>query len=240
MEGGADKLMAMPKHPAERRSHREVRAARGGYGRFCPVSLALDKVGDRWTLLIVNQLLFGPQRYSDLKIYVDGAGSNVLGDRLRRLVRDGVVARSVGGEPGSPITYHLTERGRALEPAIRSLFRWGMLELFAGDPQQPDCVVFDQTWAIGAKGPMKRETYQWTVDGRDLELVVDGFKLQRSRGKAKNPSATLRSTTDVFVRLVSGQATASAMMAAGSFKLTGSAAAIGRMFLATGFPASER
>lgn len=200
----------------------------------------MDKVGDRWTLLIVNQLLFGPQRYSDLKIYVEGAGSNVLGDRLRRLARDGVVARSAGSEPGSPITYQLTDRGRALEPAIRSLFRWGMLELIAAEPQQPDCVVFDQTWAIGTKGPMKRETYQWTVDAQDLELIIDGFKLQRTRGKAKNPAATLRSTTDVFVKLVSGHTTAAAMMAAGSLKLTGSSVAIARMFLATGFPASER
>lgn len=188
----------------------------------------------------MNLLLSGPQRYTDLKTYVKGAGSNILGDRLRRLVMDGVVGRSAGSEPGSPITYHLTDRGRTLEPAIRSLFRWGMLDLIAAEPREPDCVVFDQSWSIGSQGPMKRETYQWTIDGRDLELVVDGYELQRTRGKAKNPSATLRSTTDVFARLVAGQTTAKQAMTAGVFKVSGSPEAVARMFLATGFPASER
>jgi DNA-binding HxlR family transcriptional regulator/putative sterol carrier protein len=185
-------------------------------------------------------LLFGPQRYTDLKTYVEGAGSNILGDRLRRLVKDGVVGRRAGSQPGSPITYHLTDRGRALEPAIRSLFRWGMLDLIAVDQREPDCLVFDQTWAIGSKGPLKRETYQWTIDGHDLELVIDGYELQRTRGKAKTPAATLRSTTDVFAQLASGQTTAAAAMAAGRFKVTGSSDAVARMFLATGFPAAER
>ena len=204
------------------------------------MSLALDKVGDRWTLLIVNMLLFGPQRYTDLKVYVEGAGSNILGDRLRRLAKDGIVGRRAGSEPGSPITYFLTDRGRALEPAIRGLFRWGLLELIAAEPDQPDCMVFDQTWAIGTKGPRKRETYQWTIDGHDVELVIDGFELQRTRGKAKSPAATLRSTTDVFVKLVSGQTTAGEMMASGTLKVTGPREAVARMFLATGFPATER
>jgi DNA-binding HxlR family transcriptional regulator len=232
--------MVIAKRPAPHRPPEAVRAAERGYGRFCPISLALDRVGDRWTLLIVNMLLSGPQRYTDLKTYVDGAGSNVLGDRLRRLAQDGIVGRSAGSEPGSPIRYHLTDRGRALEPAIRGLFRWGMLDLIAAEPGVPDCVVFDQTWAIGSKGPMKRETYQWTIDGHDLALAIDGYELQRNRGKAKNPAATLRSTTDVFAKLVSGQTTAAEAMAAGVFKVSGSHEAVARMFLASGFPASER
>jgi DNA-binding HxlR family transcriptional regulator len=232
--------MAVATRRVTRRSPAAVRAGERGYGRFCPISLALDKIGDRWTLLIVNMLLSGPQRYTDLKVYVEGAGSNVLGDRLRRLVQDGIVGRTAGSEPGSPVTYYLTDRGRALEPALRNLFRWGMLDLIAVEPRQPECVVFDQKWAIGSKGPMKRETYQWTIDRHDLELIVDGFELQRTRGKAKSPAATLRSTTDVFAMLVSGQTTAAQAMAAGSFKVTGSAEAVARMFLATGFPASER
>lgn len=204
------------------------------------MSLALDKVGDRWTLLIVNMLLFGPQRYTDLRVYVTGAGSNILADRLRRLARDGIVGRNAGVEPGTPVTYFLTDRGRALAPALRALFRWGLLDLIAGDPHQPECVMFDQTWAIGPRGPIQRETYQWTIDGYDIELVIDGFQLRRTRGKAKNPVATLRSTTEALSKLVSGQTTASEMQATGAFKVGGPRDAVARMFLATGFPAGER
>jgi DNA-binding HxlR family transcriptional regulator/putative sterol carrier protein len=207
-----------------------------GYGRFCPVSLSLDKVGDRWTLLLINQLLFGPQRFTDLKGYLDGAGSNILGDRLRRLAKDGIVGRNAGSEPGSPITYYLTDRGMALEPAIRSLFRWGLLDLIAAETRAPDRVVFDQRWAIGPHEPLKLETYQWTIDGYDIELVIDGYELQRTRGKAKNPAATLRTTTDVFLKLVSGKTSPAEAAAAGLFEVKGSRAAVKRMFLATGFP----
>ena len=232
--------MAIPKRHVVRRSGEALRAVERGYSRFCPISLALDKVGDRWTLLIVNLLLSGPQRYTDLKVYVDGAGSNILGDRLRRLAQDGIVGRAAGSEPGSPVTYYLTDRGRALEPALRNLFQWGMIELIAIGSRQPDCVVFDQKWAIGSKGPMKRETYQWTIDGQDLELVVEGFELQRSRGRAKSPAATLRTTADVLTKLISGKTSVAEATAAGLFRVTGSAGAVARMFLATGFPASER
>jgi DNA-binding HxlR family transcriptional regulator len=81
------------------------------YNRFCPLSLALEDVGDRWTLHVVYALLSGPKRYADLKHYLDGAGSNLLGDRLRRLADAHVVGRSTGNRPGSETTYHLTERG---------------------------------------------------------------------------------------------------------------------------------
>lgn len=59
--------------------------ARRVYHRFCPLSMALEDVGDRWTLHIVYALLDGPKRYADLHAFLYGAGSNVLGDRLKRL-----------------------------------------------------------------------------------------------------------------------------------------------------------
>src|SRR5262249_12005524 len=88
--------------------------ARRAYHRFCPLSMALEQVGDRWTLHIVYALLNGPKRYADLQAFLRGAGSNVLADRLRRLAESGIIGRSAGATPGSDTTYHLTERGREL------------------------------------------------------------------------------------------------------------------------------
>src|SRR5260370_19842655 len=124
---------------------------RSVFNRFCPLSLALDDVGDRWTLHVVYALLSGPKRYADLKLFLDGAGSNVLGDRLRRLADAHVVGRRTGDRPGSETTYHLTERGLALAPVIQALAQWGMPSLTLSNAP-PDLLieppVFDQSWAV--------------------------------------------------------------------------------------------
>src|SRR5262249_49458137 len=152
--------------------------ARRAYRRFCPIALALEEVGDRWTLLLIAALLLkGPQRYSDLKAFLAGAGSNVLGDRLRRLADAQIVGRSAGDRPGSEVTYHLTERGMALAPVIQGLAEWGLASLTLTAPasaSQPEREVFDQTWAIPDAALVADEVYQWTVDGVEFGLAVSG------------------------------------------------------------------
>ena len=87
--------------------------------------MALEDVGDRWTLHIVYALLGGPKRYADLRVFLAGAGSNVLSDRLRQLADAQIVSRRTGDRPGSEATYHLTERGDALAPVVEALVRGG-------------------------------------------------------------------------------------------------------------------
>src|SRR5258707_3208244 len=95
-----------------------------GYGRFCPLSRALDVIGERWTLVIVQELLKQPRRYGTLLDRLPGISTSVLADRLRRLERAGVVAREPGAV-GTRVRYTLTARGQELEEALRALRRWG-------------------------------------------------------------------------------------------------------------------
>jgi DNA-binding HxlR family transcriptional regulator len=96
------------------------------YGQFCPVARALDLLGERWTLLIVRELLTGPQRYSDLRDQLPGMWSNLLAQRLRDLDAAGLVQRRELPPPAARLVYELTERGRALAPAVYELARWGL------------------------------------------------------------------------------------------------------------------
>ena len=96
-----------------------------GYGRFCPLSRALDVIGERWTLVIVQELLKQPRRYGALLDRLPGISTSVLADRLRRLERAGVVAREPGAV-GAGVVYALTARGQELEGALRALRRWGV------------------------------------------------------------------------------------------------------------------
>src|SRR4029453_19587228 len=92
----------------------------------CAVARALDVVGDRWSLLIVRELLArGPSRYTDLRAGRPGIASNVLVERLRDLVDADIVAREYAPPPVAADLYRLTLRGEALEPVLYELGRWG-------------------------------------------------------------------------------------------------------------------
>jgi DNA-binding HxlR family transcriptional regulator len=95
------------------------------YDDPCGVARALDLVGERWTLLVVRELLFGPKRFTDLVRGLPGMSQNVLSQRLRELGKAGLVERRRMGPPVSGQVYELTERGAALRPVVIELARWG-------------------------------------------------------------------------------------------------------------------
>lgn len=209
------------------------------YHRLCPLSMALEDVGDRWTLHIVYALLEGPKRYADLKAFLSGAGSNVLGDRLRQLADARIVRRTIGDRPGSEVRYQLTERGLALAPVVQALVRWGMASLTLTTPtggSAPDREVFDQTWAIPDPALVADETYEWTVDGVRFELAVSGRSVIRTRGPARNPVVTLAATSAAFDSILAGERTVADAVAAGDIELMGAPDAVERMLTAVGFP----
>jgi DNA-binding HxlR family transcriptional regulator len=201
--------------------------------------MALEDVGDRWTLHVVYALLGGPKRYADLKAFLTGAGSNVLGDRLRHLADAQIVSRVAGDRPGSDVRYQLTERGLALAPVVEALVRWGMASLTLTAPTSgsaPDREVFDQRWAIPAPALVADETYEWTVDGVVFGLEVAGRSVIRTRGPARDPAVRLTATSAALDSVLAGERTLADTTAAGDVTLAGSPDAIRRMFTATGFP----
>jgi DNA-binding HxlR family transcriptional regulator len=96
------------------------------YRDACGIARALDIVGERWALLVVRELLLGPQRFSDLRRALAGASSNVVADRLRELDGRGVVRRRKLAPPAGTWVYELTEWGRELEPIVLALGNWGV------------------------------------------------------------------------------------------------------------------
>ena len=100
--------------------------SRRNYGQHCGAAAALDAIGDRWTLLIVRDLLLGPLRYTDLLNSLKGIGTDALADRLRRLEQLGAVTKKAHDPPYVSITYQLTERGELLGPAVKALAEFGM------------------------------------------------------------------------------------------------------------------
>jgi DNA-binding HxlR family transcriptional regulator len=111
---------------------------RRSYDQYCPIARALDAVGERWTLLIVRELLAGPRRYTDLHADLPGVSTDVLASRLKEMERDELVTRRRLPPPGAAYVYELTGRGRALLPVLSALAEWGAPAL-AG-PRPTDAV----------------------------------------------------------------------------------------------------
>ena len=212
--------------------------ARRAYDRFCPLSLALDQVGDRWTLHILMALLGGPKRYTELKQLLAGAGTNILTDRLRGLAANGLVSRTTGNAPGSQTRYRLTERGAQLGPVIGGLATWGLALLTGTAPglDQNERRVFDRTWTLDAATGTLHESYQWSIDGADFELAVRAGTIIRTPGRAARPVVTLTASTTALARLVTGRQTVAEAIEHGHITLDGPETAIRRMFDVIGFP----
>src|SRR5947207_2783645 len=95
------------------------------YADPCGVARALDRVGDRWALLVVRDLLLGPKRFTDLRAGLPQVSPDVLSQRLRELERAGVISRRMLPPPAASRIYELTAWGRELEPVVLALGRWG-------------------------------------------------------------------------------------------------------------------
>ena len=107
---------------------------RRSYHQYCGLARALDVVGERWTLLVIRNLLLGPQRYSELLRGLPGITTNLLAKRLQEMEAMGLIERVTGA--GEAAAYRLTDEGRALEPAIHALGRWGWQRI--GTPSARD------------------------------------------------------------------------------------------------------
>jgi DNA-binding HxlR family transcriptional regulator len=178
------------------------------YRQFCPLARALDVLGERWTLLIVRELMIGPRRYTDLRDALPGLATDLLATRLRDLLEAGLVDRRAVPPPTPATVYELTARGRALEPAIRELARWGRPLLREGaDEWLPDSALllgietaFHPEAAAGLD-----ETYQLDVDGTRVAIRVhDGTVEVAPAGTGENAAATIVTDRPGFMALARG------------------------------------
>jgi DNA-binding HxlR family transcriptional regulator len=177
------------------------RSKRRSYDQFCALARGLDVIGERWTLLIVRDLLLGPKRYTDLLDGLPGIGTNLLADRLHEMERLGLIERSVLPPPSGSAVYRLTEAGEALEPALLAIGRWGA-RFLQGGPKRTDVLV-PRAYFVAIRAAFRselatgvQETYEFRIG--DLGVfevrVEDGHAFTAER-EASRPEAVF--TMDV-------------------------------------------
>jgi len=144
------------------------------YDQYCPVAHALDLIGDRWSLMVVRELMRGPQRYTDLVAGLPGIGTNVLASRLRDLEAYGILTRTTLAPPAASKVYELTDYGRDLQPVMHELGMWGARSLgppSAGPPLFEGWLGNALNCAMAPLAPPGR--FEFRV-GNEVASMIDG------------------------------------------------------------------
>src|SRR5579875_2746781 len=180
------------------------------YRQFCALAKALDVIGDRWSLLIVRELmLLGPCRYTDLLHGLPGIATNLLTDRLRDLEQAGVIRREAAPPPIATTLFRLTPRGEALRPVLRELGRWGAPLL----AQAGDSDAFHSYWI---SLPLELYYYDSAPDRPPVTIelrtgdepmtveTIEGRVVAR-RGASSHPDAVLTGPPRLVIGVLSGR-----------------------------------
>jgi DNA-binding HxlR family transcriptional regulator len=191
-------------------------------------------LGERWTLLVVRELLHGPKRYTDLVEGLPGIGTNVLAARLRDLEQCGVVQKRKLPPPAASTVYELTEYGRGLDEAIYALARWGVRSL--GPPGPEDDLYPD--WGVNAFPALFNpeaaqgltETYVLKIDANVFTARLEDGRLTASVGETPGADLRVELEMDTFFALASGDLPPREAVEQGRAKLEGNMAALERCF----------
>ena len=199
-------------------------ATKRTYGEACGIPRALDRVGERWALMVVRELLLGPKRFTDLRTGLPGVSPDVLAQRLRELDEAGVLRKRRLPPPAASQVYELTEWGFELEPVVLALGRWG-----ARAPGPPDNagMSFDAHILSFTTlfDPELAEGFEASIDLRFGEdrfraVVIDG-RFEIERGEAIAPDATIEADVGTLLAVAHGRLALDDSLDAGEVRITG-------------------
>lgn len=195
------------------------------YGQGCPVAVALDAIGDRWTLLLLRDLAHAALRFSDLQAINPKISPNLLSKRLRDLQSDGLVTKRRLPPPAAATVYELNPDAReAVLPVLNALGRFGAHLIGAG-PDGPIAGLLDQMrrnahWVL-AKGIDFDATFRFTLPPHDLGLTVGPNLFEPSAQPPPDPTATIQSDVTTTIQLFNAGITLSEAEARGRLQIHG-------------------
>jgi DNA-binding HxlR family transcriptional regulator len=199
--------------------------SRKSYHQFCGLARSLDVIGERWTLLVIRELMFGPRRFVDVLEALPGIGSNTLTTRLRGLEEDGLITRETMPPPAASTVYRLTPAGQELEPVVIALGRWGMRRLQAGEAGD----VFRAEWMLfGLKLAVEPHSagladcdYQFRIDGSPILLRIRDGRVEVTAAVSPTPDVTLDTDAATIKEIGLGNLTPQQAAEAGRIKVDG-------------------
>ena len=218
--------------------------AKRSYEQFCPLAYTLDLVGERWTLLIVRDLIAGPKRYTDLSRGLPGLATDLLTERLRRLEEAGALGRRELPPPAAATVYELTERGHELLPAVLALARFGVGLLAedpasGGTPNREHFALLLRVLFAAEGAPARPETWVFESDAGAVAVTAgkEGLDVRSVDEPPEGTSTRFVAGVPTIVEWVFGKLDTSAALADGRLRVEGDDGALERMRAA--FPAPQ-
>ena len=181
------------------------------YSQYCSVAKALDVVGDRWTLLIVRELLTqGPCRYTDLRAGLPGIASNLLSTRLKEMETAGLITRTAAPPPIAATLFDLTARGRELKDVLYSLGRWGlsfMVTADGSDAFRSNWFTFAAETFLADSDPSAPEVTIGlsAADAAPVHIVVGHGEVELKKGAAPDPDLALAGEPRLIMGVLAGE-----------------------------------
>jgi DNA-binding HxlR family transcriptional regulator len=203
------------------------------YSQFCALAYALDIVGERWTLLIIRELLAGPRRFKDLMDGLPGISTNLLCDRLEGLEQQGILGRRVLPPPAGSTVYELTPVGRALEKAAVELGRWGSQFLPASLegvalPSAGAMTLAMKAFFHPEQAHGVHETYELHLGHEVLQVQPQGDELRVQQGQARQADVVFHTDMPSYLGLFTGQIEPDEAIARELIRVEGDPAALSR------------
>lgn len=196
------------------------------YNQYCATAHTLDLVGERWTMLLIRELLTGPKRFGDLQAGLRGLGTGLLAARLKHLEREGLAHKITLPPPARTPAYALTEAGEDLGPAILELARWG-LKWAMGERTEEE--TFHPGWGLlGLRACFNAEAalgfravYEFRIDAEVFHARIDDGTIETLQGPAQHPDATITIDQNAFLDLTSHNLTLTEAIKSGAAVATG-------------------
>lgn len=211
------------------------------YNQYCGLAYALDIVGERWTMLIIRELMAGPRRFTDLMDGLPGISTNLLSERLKRLEQQGILVRRALPPPAGSTVYDLTPVGRKLEKSLLELGRWG--SQFVPPSWEGVHLLHLSSYALTPKTffcPEKArgicETYELHVDGEVLTVQIHQGEIDVRQGEAPWADMVLHTTMPVYTQMFVGQLRPEEALAQGLIQIEGDPNALKRYLWICGLP----
>jgi DNA-binding HxlR family transcriptional regulator len=207
------------------------------YGQYCGLAGALDLVGERWTLLIVRELMSGPKRYTDLADGLPGIGTSLLAKRLAKLENGGVIERRLLPPPAAATVYDLAPAGHELAAALVPLITWGLRHAV---PEAPGNRRFNATWCVlpftQPTDPLAlagiEATYEFRIRDTSALLRVHGGHAELLPPGTAAPDTMISMDPATVAALGAGRRTISEAAADGAITVEGDLNAAAALFAA--------
>ncbi len=205
------------------------------YGQYCGLAKTLDLVGERWTLLVIRELSFGPRRFADLVGGLRGISTAVLTERLNRLEDARLIIRRTSPPPAASKVYALTQDGQELGRAIIPLAAWGVRILAANRRKRTE--AFRPAWGLlflretfdASSARDVHDVYEFHIDDSVVSVIVDDGEMQVIEGQSgRSVDVEIHVDATTFIDVGVGRLRGRDAIRQGKLRLVGSEAALRR------------